>query len=58
MVGDEDGVAVIPRAMAEEVTDAAEQKSRSEESDRAAIATGTWDRTWLDTALDLRPPSS
>jgi regulator of RNase E activity RraA len=56
VVADEDGVAVIPRAKADEVTDAAEEKLRSEQRERAAIAAGTWDRSWLDTALDLQPP--
>jgi regulator of RNase E activity RraA len=57
IVADEDGVAVIPRTMADEVTAAAEKKARSEDEERAAIAAGTWDRSWLDTALELRPPS-
>jgi regulator of RNase E activity RraA len=57
VVADEDGVAVVPAAMALEVAAGAEQKARSEESERAAIAAGTWDRSWLDSALELRPPS-
>ena len=58
VMADEDGIAVIPRDLIDEVTAAAEKKGRSEEQERAAIAAGTWDRTWLDSALELRPPPS
>lgn len=56
VMADEDGVAVIPRELAEEVTAAAEKKARSEQQERAAIEAGTWDRGWLEEALEIRAP--
>ncbi len=53
VVGDEDGVAVIPRARAEEIITAAEQKLAAEVAEREAIAAGTWDRRWVDAALTV-----
>ncbi|SOD98988.1 RraA family protein [Blastococcus haudaquaticus] len=57
LVCDEDGVAVIPRHRAEEITSAAEAKFDSEAAERRAIAEGTWDRSWIDAALAVREVS-
>lgn len=58
VIGDEDGVAVIPRPRAEEVLGLAEAKQRAEIAESEAIAAGRWDRTWIDSALSVRgaPP--
>lgn len=53
VVGDEDGVAVIPRDRLEEVVTAAEEKDAAELAEFAAIASGTWDRSWVDAALRM-----
>ncbi len=58
VLADEDGVAVIPRAIAEQIIAAAEHKQAGEEQERAAIAAGTWDRTWLDAALTIQTPDA
>lgn len=55
VVGDEDGIAVIPRARFEEIVIAAERKLAAEVDEREAISRGTWDRRWVDEALTLRP---
>ena len=57
VVCDEDGVAVIPRERAEEITAAAEAKRDSEAEERRAIAEGTWDRSWIDEVLTVREVS-
>jgi len=54
VVGDEDGIAVIPRERAEEVVAAAERKLAAEQAEAEAIAGGTWDRRWIDDALLVR----
>lgn len=54
VVGDEDGVAVIPRGRAEEIISAAERKLAAEIAESEAIAAGTWDRRWIDDALTVR----
>ncbi len=54
IVGDEDGIAVIPRGRAEEIVTAAEAKLAAEEAEATAIAAGTWDRRWIDAALTVR----
>jgi regulator of RNase E activity RraA len=51
VLGDEDGVAVIPRGRAEEIVAAAEAKREAEERESAEIDAGTWDRSWIDAAL-------
>jgi regulator of RNase E activity RraA len=56
VMADEDGVAVIPHDDATDIIVAAEGKRAAEEQERAAIAAGTWDRTWLETALTIRTP--
>jgi len=55
VVADEDGLTIVPRSRAEEITAAAEAKARAEEAEYAAIAAGTWDRSWIDAALSVRP---
>lgn len=54
VVADLDGVAVIPRERAEEILRLAEAKREAEQAERRAIEAGTWDRAWIDAALDLR----
>lgn len=53
IIGDEDGIAVIPRERAEEIIALAEGKRSSEAAERAAIASGAWDREWIDQALTV-----
>ena len=53
VIGDEDGIAVIPRGRAEEIVALAEEKRSAEEAERQAIENGTWDRGWIDAALRL-----
>ena len=53
IVGDEDGIAVIPRGRAEEIVALAEKKREAEEAESAAIAAGTWDRSWIDASLTV-----
>jgi regulator of RNase E activity RraA len=58
VVGDEDGVTVVPRDRAEGILRAAEEKLKAEAAEARAIADGTWDRTWIDAALHVvRRPS-
>lgn len=54
VVGDEDGIAVIPRARAEEIVAAAERKHAAEAAEAEAITAGTWGRSWIDEALHVR----
>lgn len=53
IIGDEDGIAVIPRRQADRIVRAAEQKLAAEVAESEAIAAGTWDRSWVDSALTL-----
>ena len=53
IIGDEDGIAVIPRERAEEIITLAERKREAEAAESAAIAAGSWDRTWIDRAITL-----
>jgi regulator of RNase E activity RraA len=53
IIGDEDGIAVIPRERELEIVAAAEQKGAAEDAEHAAIAAGTWDRGWIDQALTV-----
>ncbi|MDV3125439.1 RraA family protein [Mycobacterium sp. 21AC1] len=53
IIGDEDGIAVIPRHRSEEILAAAERKRAAETAEHDAIASGTWDRRWIDQALTL-----
>jgi regulator of RNase E activity RraA len=54
VIADEDGVAVVPYGQVEEIVKLAEEKGRAEEAERAAIAAGTWDRSWIAKLLELR----
>lgn len=53
VVGDEDGIAVVPRDRADEIVAAAEEKAAAEARECAAIAAGRWDRSWIDAALEV-----
>lgn len=55
VVGDADGVAVVPRDRLAAVVAAGEQQVRAEEAVLADIAAGTWDRSWLSAALTEVP---
>lgn len=52
VVGDADGVAIVPAARAAEVVETAESLLRAEERVLAAIADGTWDRGWVTDRLE------
>lgn len=52
VVGDGDGVVVVPAGSAAAVVAAAQGLLRAEEDVVAAIAAGTWDRGWVRAALD------
>jgi len=54
VVGDEDGIAVIPRGRLAEIVEAAEATEASEREQNAAIAKGAWDRSWIDKVLEVR----
>ncbi|MFD1717629.1 methyltransferase [Georgenia deserti] len=54
VIGDEDGIATIPRSRAEEIIAAAEAKRLAEEAESEAISTGSWDRSWIDASLTIR----
>lgn len=54
VLGDEDGIAVVPRARAQEILALAEAKAAAERDEAAAIAAGTWDRSWIGRSLELR----
>ena len=51
VVGDTDGVVVLPHERAAEVVAAGEEQARAEERAFAQIAAGTWDRSWVTAAL-------
>jgi regulator of RNase E activity RraA len=53
IIGDEDGVAVIPRTRLEEILVAAEAKREAEIAESASITAGTWDRRWIDAAVRI-----
>lgn len=53
IVGDEDGIAVIPRERLEEIVELAEAKFDAEAAEAAAIEAGTWNRQWVDNALSI-----
>jgi len=54
VVGDHDGLLAIPQRDAARVIEAAEAQHRKEQASLAAIAAGTWDRSWVDEALRAR----
>jgi RraA family protein len=51
VVGDGDGVVVLPHERAAAVVSLAEERLRSEERQFEQIAAGTWDRAWVLAAL-------
>jgi RraA family protein len=51
VLGDADGILVIPFADAEAVIKAGEAKQAAEEKTKTEIASGTWDRSWIDASL-------
>jgi regulator of RNase E activity RraA len=53
VIGDEDGVTVVPRELAESALAAAERIVAGEAETRAAIDAGTWDRSWVDRAAAI-----
>jgi regulator of RNase E activity RraA len=53
IVGDGDGVVVVPRAHAEATAEAAEKVVVIEADQRRAIDEGRWDRSWLDASIRL-----
>ncbi len=53
IVGDEDGITAVPRDRIEEILVAAEAKAAAEAREDAAIASGSWDRSWVDEALNI-----
>lgn len=55
VVGDADGVVVLPAARAEQVVDTGEDRLREEERILVSIADGTIDRSWILAALDEVP---
>ena len=54
VAGDHDGVVAIPQQDAERVIAAVEAQHRKEQAALAAIASGTYDRSWVDGALKAR----
>jgi regulator of RNase E activity RraA len=53
IVGDGDGIVVVPRAGAEATAEAAEKVVVIEADQRRAIDTGRWDRAWVDASMRL-----
>jgi len=53
IIGDEDGIAVVPRLRAEEIISAAEAKKAAEDEEEKSIRSDSWDRSWLDDKLRL-----
>ena len=53
VVGDADGVVLVPRARAETVLKAAEAIVAKEGGQARAIANGNWDRSWIDQAVRI-----
>lgn len=54
ITGDHDGVLAIAQEDAERVITAAEAQNKKEQAALAAIAAGTYDRKWVDEALQAR----
>jgi RraA family protein len=52
MIGDQDGVLVIPRSEVTAILGLAEAKHKLEQSWEVEIAAGKWDRAWVDEAMD------
>jgi RraA family protein len=51
LIGDQDGVLVLPRSVASAVLGPAEEKHKMEQAWEVQIAAGQWDRAWVDEAL-------
>lgn len=51
IVGDDDGVVVVPKSEAEVVLEKAEEKLKEEEVIIKSIYDGKWDRKWVDESL-------
>jgi regulator of RNase E activity RraA len=58
VVGDGDGVVVLPAERAAEIVATGEARLLSEEEQFAQIAEGTWDRSWVLAALSEVPDGS
>lgn len=54
IIGDEDGIAVLPRGVASDVIAKAEHLATVEDAWRTEIEQGTWDRAWVAEAIELR----
>ncbi len=52
MIGDQDGVLVVPRSEVTAILGLAEVKHKLEQAWEVEIAVGKWDRAWVDEALD------
>lgn len=53
ILGDADGLAVIPRGRAQSALEAGEQVVAKEADQMRAIHAGTWDRSWVDDLLKV-----
>ncbi len=53
IVGDEDGIVVVPLSRAEATAAAAEGVVAREQEQREAIRRGEWDRSWIDATLRI-----
>jgi regulator of RNase E activity RraA len=51
IVADEDGITAVPRSRMDELLELAEAKAADEAQQFEAIANGTWDRSWIDPAM-------
>lgn len=58
VLGDEDGVAVIPRRVASEVIQKAEHLAATEDTWRSQIRQGKWDRSWLTKTIKIKEVES
>jgi len=54
IVGDEDGLVALPPTLAEEVLGAARRQAAREAQALKDIAAGTFDRAWVDAALQAK----
>lgn len=55
ILGDADGIVIVPPHRLDAVLDSAETIQGNEVGAREAITAGTWDRSWLDGAVNLIP---
>ncbi len=53
VVGDEDGIAIVPRARATEALSRAEELVTREALQRRDIDAGKWDRSWIEKTAEL-----